>query len=81
MIDPAIGFLIVGCCALLFVSAGLHKLRALPRFAEVLSAYRVLTAPLVRLALLVPLLELAIGLALLVPATRSAGMGTGLRRS
>jgi uncharacterized membrane protein len=77
MLDPAIGFLLLGCCALLFASAALHKLRALPRFAEVLRAYRVLPAAVVQLAVLVPLLELAVGLALLVPVTRAAAAGAG----
>ncbi|HEV2285504.1 MAG TPA: MauE/DoxX family redox-associated membrane protein [Steroidobacteraceae bacterium] len=77
MLDPAIGFLLVGCCALLFVSAALHKVRAPSRFTEVLRAYRVLPAPLVRLALLVPLLELTIGFGLLAPAARTAAAGAG----
>ncbi len=75
MLDPAIGFLLLGCFALLFVSAALQKLRALPRFAEVLRAYRVLPAAAARLAMPVPLLELTLGLALLVPVTRMAAAG------
>jgi hypothetical protein len=77
MLDPAIGFLIIGSCALLFVSAALHKLRALPHFREILRAYRVLPQAAVRFALLVPLLELTIGFALLVPATRVVAAGAG----
>ncbi|HUO19061.1 MAG TPA: MauE/DoxX family redox-associated membrane protein [Steroidobacteraceae bacterium] len=77
MLDPAIGLLLVGCCALLFVSAALHKLRAPARFSEVLRAYRVLPAPLVRLAFLIPLLELTIGLGLIAPAVRTAAGGAG----
>lgn len=77
MLDPAIGFLIIGCCALLFVSAALQKLRALARFAEVLRAYRVLPEAVSQLAVLVPLLELALGLALLVPVTRMAAAAAG----
>jgi hypothetical protein len=77
MLDPAIGFLLLGCFALLFVSAALQKLRALARFAEVLHAYRVLPAAAVQLAVFVPLLELALALALLLPATRLAAAGAG----
>jgi Methylamine utilisation protein MauE len=77
MLDPAIGYLLLGCFALLFLSAALQKLRALPRFAEVLHAYRVLPAGAVRLAVLLPLLELTLGLALLVPSTRMAAAGAG----
>jgi uncharacterized membrane protein len=77
MLDPGVGFLLLGCFALLFVSAAWHKLRALPRFAEVLRAYRVLPAPAVQFAVLVPLLELAVGVALLVPAARSGAAAAG----
>jgi len=77
MLDPAIGILIAGCCALLFVTAAVHKLWALRHFTEVLRAYRVLPPGAARLALLVPLLELTVGLALLVPATRTAAAGAG----
>lgn len=77
MLDPGIGFLLLGCFALLFVSAALQKLRALPRFAEVLRAYRVLPAAAAQLAVLVPLLELAVGVALLVPGARSGAAAAG----
>jgi len=77
MLDPAIGVLLLGCFALLFLSAALHKLRALPRFAEVLRAYRVLPEAAVRLAVLIPLLELTLAVALLVPVTRRAAAGAG----
>jgi Methylamine utilisation protein MauE len=77
MLDPAIGLLLLACCALLFVSAALQKLRARARFAEVLGAYRVLPAAAVQLAMLVPLLELTLGTGLLVPVTRTAAAGAG----
>jgi hypothetical protein len=70
MLDPAVGVLIIGCCALLFVSAALHKLRDLVRFTDVLRAYRLLPAGAARFAVLVPVAELAIGLGLLVPVSR-----------
>jgi len=42
MIDPAVGAMLAGAFALLFVSAALDKLRSLQRFAEVFRAYRLL---------------------------------------
>lgn len=77
MLDPAIGVLLLGCFALLFATAALHKLRALAQFAAVLRAYRVLPEAAAPLAPLVPLTELAVALALLVPAARSAAALTG----
>lgn len=77
MLDPAIGVLLVGCFALLFASAALHKLRAPARFTEVLGAYRVVSASLLRFAWLVPLAELAVAAALLVAAARGAGALAG----
>lgn len=71
MLDPAIGTLLLGCCALLFASAALHKLRAPARFGAVLRAYRVLPDRAVRLAPLVPLSELGVALGLLLPAVRA----------
>jgi Methylamine utilisation protein MauE len=78
MLDPAIGALIVGCCALLFASAALHKLRDLARFTEVLRAYRVLPAGAGRLAAGVPVLELSVALGLLTAATRPAAALAGV---
>jgi len=49
MIDPAIGAVLAGAFALLFVSAALHKLRSLQRFAEVFRAYRLLPEAVARL--------------------------------
>ena len=77
MLDPAIGLLLVGCFALLFGAAALHKLRAPTRFTEVLGAYRLLPESLLRLAWVVPVAELAVAAALLVDATRAAGALTG----
>jgi len=42
MIDPAVGAMLAGAFALLFVSAALDKLRSLQRFAEMFRAYRLL---------------------------------------
>jgi uncharacterized membrane protein len=78
MLDPAIGLLIIGCCALLFASASLHKLRDLARFTEVLRAYRLLPPGAARFATLVPFAELTIAAGLIVPATRQAAALAGL---
>jgi uncharacterized membrane protein YphA (DoxX/SURF4 family) len=77
MIDPAIGALLAGAFALLFVSAALHKLLDLARFAEVFRAYAVVPAPLARLAPLVPLLELTVGAALLAGGSRPGAAAAG----
>lgn len=76
MIDPAFGYLIVAGIALLFASAGAHKLRDLARFAEAFAAYRVLPDVLARrLAWLIPCIELCLAASLLcAPSRRMAGM-------
>jgi len=76
MLDPAVGVLLLACLALLFASASLHKLRDLPRFTEVLRAYRVLPGSAVRLAPVVPVAELLVAAGLLLSGTRfGAGLG------
>jgi uncharacterized membrane protein YphA (DoxX/SURF4 family) len=73
MLDPVIGSLVVGCFALLFVSAASHKLRDLKQFALVFAGYGI--APVVyrrHLSWLVPVLEILVAMALLLPATRAA---------
>src|SRR5262249_4190620 len=72
-IDPAVGTLLAAAFALLFASAALHKLLDLERNAEVIAAYAVVPSVLSRLAGLVPLIELAIGIGLLRGA-RPAGV-------
>jgi hypothetical protein len=69
MLDPAIGALLAGCCALLFASAALHKLLDLRRFAAVLDAYALLPG-LGRLAAAVPLAELGVAAGMLVGVAR-----------
>jgi Methylamine utilisation protein MauE len=80
MIDPAVGALVVGCFALLFASAALHKLRSPAQFAAILRAYRVLPAGALRGAWLVPWLELGVAAGLLAAATRllAAAAAAGL---
>jgi hypothetical protein len=76
VLDPAFGYLIIAGIALLFASAGVHKLQDLARFAEAFAAYRVLPAVLARhLAWLIPSLELCVAASLLwEPSRRVAGM-------
>src|SRR5947199_390110 len=57
MIDPAIGALLAGAFALLFIGAALQKLRSPERFAELFRAYRVVPDGVARLSWLVPVLE------------------------
>jgi hypothetical protein len=78
LLDPAIGCLIVGCFALLFLGAARHKLRDRQRFAEIFAAYGM--APAVnrwRLSWLVPLCEIAVALGLLAARTRMAAAAAG----
>jgi hypothetical protein len=73
MLDPAFGYLIIAGIALLFASAGAHKLQDLALFAEAFAAYRVLPEALARrLAWLIPALELCVAASLLWEPTRRA---------
>jgi Methylamine utilisation protein MauE len=71
MLDPAVGLLLVATVALLFASAGVHKVRDLKRFDEIFAAYGVLPA-LSRwhLSWLVPVLELAVAVGLSIDGSR-----------
>jgi hypothetical protein len=77
MLDPAVGALLAGAFALLFLSAAFHKLTALEHFGAVLRAYRLLPEALARFAPLVPLTELCVGAGLLVGALRSSAAAAG----
>lgn len=71
MLDPAVGLLLVATIALLFASAGVHKLRDLRRFDEIFAAYGVLPAvSRWHLSWLVPVLELAIAAGLSIDGSR-----------
>jgi hypothetical protein len=71
VLDPAFGYLIIAGIALLFATAGAHKLQDLARFAEAFAAYRVLPKALARrLAWLIPSLELCVAASLLWEPTR-----------
>lgn len=84
VLDPAIGTLMVASVALLFASAAMHKLRNLPRFDEIFSAYGLVPAALVavnsrpRLSLLVPVLEIMVAAGLAVNAYRPYAAALGI---
>jgi hypothetical protein len=85
MLDPAVGLLLSVTSALLFGSAGVHKLRDLRRFDEIFSAYGVMPGfsrrrlswgvPLSRG---VPVVELAVAVGLLAAASRVYAVGVGI---
>ena len=77
MIDPAVGALLAGAFALLFVSAALHKFLDLGGFSEALQAYRVAPAAFAKLSFLVPVLEFFVGFALLAGAARAGAAAAG----
>ena len=77
MIDPAVAALLAGALALLFASAALHKLLDPARFAAAFHAYQVVPPALGRVALLVPVLELAIAAALLAADSRHGAAAAG----
>lgn len=71
-LDPVVGGIVCSSFALLFVVAGAHKWRARTDFAATLAGYRVLPARLLAPAsVLVPTLECAIAVAVLIPETRT----------
>ena len=81
-LDPAIGLLMVAAVALLFASAGLHKLRDLRRFDEIFAAYGLV--PLIarlRLSWLVPILETGVAAGLLSDACRPYAGAVGIALS
>jgi Methylamine utilisation protein MauE len=78
-LDPAIACLIIGCTALLFGAAAVHKLRDLRRFDEIFAAYGLLSfVARLRLSRLVPILETLTAAGLLFSASRSAAAGVGI---
>src|SRR5882757_6952695 len=71
VIDSAIGMLIAASVALLFASAGVHKLRDLRRFDETFAAYELMPALAHRrISRMVPILEMAAAVRLLVDGWR-----------
>ncbi len=76
MIDPVVSVSLRCVLALLFATAGWHKLSNQTRFASTLEAYRLLPTWLAkRLARGLPVLEITIALSLLLPVHRLAALG------
>lgn len=74
MLDPAVGTLIDLSGASLFASAAAHKTRRFGEFAESFAAYRVVPARWAGVAAhAVPILEVAVCAALLLPAEHARG--------
>jgi hypothetical protein len=71
-LDPAIGWTVVLVLAGVFGAAALAKLRALDAFVGVVHNYRLVPEPLERpIAYALPVVELAIAVGVLAPATRA----------
>jgi methylamine utilization protein MauE len=77
MIDPAVAALLAGAFALLFASAALHKLLDLGRFTAAFRAYEVVPSAFASASGLLPLLELAVAVALLPAGSRSGAAAAG----
>jgi hypothetical protein len=75
--DPAVGALLAGAFALLFASAALHKLVDPARFGAAFRAYELVPASLAWVAALLPVLELAVAVALLPETSRSGAAAAG----
>jgi hypothetical protein len=72
-LDPALRAALRCALALLWLASAQHKLRDPARFRDALAGYRLVPAPLVRaVAAGIAALELALGLALLLPAAGAA---------
>src|SRR6266481_201260 len=78
VIDSAIGMLITASVALLFASAGVHKLRGLRRFDETSAAYGLMPALAhLRISRMVPILEIALAVGLLADGSRGCARTVG----
>lgn len=74
MIDPVIHYLLVCLLALVFLQGGAGKLTARDEFQGVVTSYHLLPSAIVpAFAALLPLAELAAGIAVVLPATRLLG--------
>lgn len=79
VLDPVIGILMVASLALLFASAGAHKLRDLKRFEEIFSAYELMPPDnRVRISWLVPILEMAVAVGLILDISRPFAGALGI---
>ena len=73
--DPVAASAVAGCVALILFSAAWHKFSELDIFAGALDAYQLLPSVAVMpIARLLPCVEVAIALLVLVPATRHFGL-------
>jgi uncharacterized membrane protein YphA (DoxX/SURF4 family) len=79
MLDPAVGILIVASVALLFASAGVHKLRDLRRFDEIFAAFGLMPfIARLRLSWAVPTLEIGVAAGLLLDLCRPYAGAVGI---
>lgn len=75
LLDPIVGDWIVLCIALLFLVAGVHKLRDLAAFSAALAGYEILPAGFAaRMSWLVPCVELAAALLMVWEPGRRIGI-------
>lgn len=78
-LDPAVACLLSAVAGLLFLVAAIHKLRDLRHFSEVFAAYRLLPVAVGRpLALVVPVLELAVAAGLAFDDLRPVALSIGI---
>lgn len=75
MIDPVIHMMIAAAIAILFLDAGIVKLRDLSFFRSTLKDYRLVPDwALVPVSVLMPIAELSIAVACIIPASRQSGL-------
>ena len=75
LVDPVAASAVAGCAALILFSAAWHKFSEPDVFAGALDAYRLLpSAGVMFVAKVLPFIEAAIGIIVLVPATRPMGL-------
>jgi Methylamine utilisation protein MauE len=73
--DPVAASAVAGCVALILFSAAWHKFSELDVFAGALDAYQLLpSAWVMPIARVLPFVEAAIGVGVLIPATRASGL-------
>ena len=79
MLDPAIGLWATASIALLFASAGVHKLRDLRRFEEIFAAYGLVPASArLRVSWAVPVAEIGVAVGLLSDVCRPYAGAVGI---
>lgn len=73
--DPVAASVVAGCIALILFSAAWHKVSESVIFSGALDAYRLLpSAGVIPVARLLPFIEAAVGVMVLIPATRRFGL-------